>query len=590
MAKKEQKGEKKDMTYWLYDVNYVSKQWHYCQSMNQILLSWDALGDYRKYENLNAVAEGLRKVYNRPDKSYYGESLAIWNFYHNMKIGDVVFAKDGEDVIVARGVVAGNYKYDPEASNHRNQRAVEWERIGECKLPLPKDGNILINITGYPDIIKSLNKQLDKLNSGTDVRFWIGIIDSEVSKFRGLNKVETLEVPLYHSEIQIGDEIVVYDYPNKEMVGSAIVIHKSDGKKKRIGLRKVGTLKKSVETLEKSGDLKAHQLLFLTEPDELIMKLTREQYTYLTLEGGNEEAENLKKVYTSKDFLDEVFMGTEQATRLEKLLRRKKNIILQGAPGVGKTFSAKRLAYMMMGEKDESRIEMIQFHQNYSYEDFIMGYKPVKEGSFSLNTGVFYDFCKVAEKDQSRDYFFIIDEINRGNLSKIFGELLQLIEADYRDHRIKLAYNKEESFQVPSNLYIIGMMNTADRSLAMIDYALRRRFSFFDMQPGFNTEGFHNYQKSVGSKSLNKLVEGVKQVNKLILSDDSLGKGFQIGHSYLVQNLKDKDGRKLIFDYDLAESIIEYDLMPLVEEYWFDNEEKLEQAKDILRKALKNDN
>ncbi|MDE6768598.1 MAG: AAA family ATPase, partial [Muribaculaceae bacterium] len=265
-------------------------------------------------------------------------------------------------------------------------------------------------------------------------------------------------------------------------------------------------------------------------------------------------------------------------------------IILPGAPGVGKTFSAKRLAYMMMGEKDNSRVEMVQFHQNYSYEDFIMGYKPVKEGSFSLNTGVFYDFCKKAEKDSSRDYFFIIDEINRGNLSKIFGELLQLIEADYRKSPIKLAYNKDESFQVPSNLYIIGMMNTADRSLAMIDYALRRRFSFFDMQPGFDTEGFHNYQKLVGSKTLNKLVEGVKQVNKLILSDDSLGKGFQIGHSYLIQNLKDKDGKQLIFDRDLAESIVEFDLMPLVEEYWFDNEAKADQAKDILRKALKNDN
>ena len=143
---------------------------------------------------------------------------------------------------------------------------------------------------------------------------------------------------------------------------------------------------------------------------------------------------------------------------------------------------------------------------------------------------------------------------------------MQLIEADYRNSPIKLAYNKDESFQVPSNLYIIGMMNTADRSLAMIDYALRRRFSFFDMQPGFDTEGFHNYQKLVGSKSLNKLVEGVKQVNKLILSDDSLGKGFQIGHSYLIQNLKGKDGKQFIFDHDLAESIVEFDLMPLVEE------------------------
>lgn len=294
--------------------------------------------------------------------------------------------------------------------------------------------------------------------------------------------------------------------------------------------------------------------------------------------------------YTKEDFLDEVFMTEEQVTRLVQLLRRKKNIILQGAPGVGKTFSAKRLAYMMMGEKDKKRIEMVQFHQNYSYEDFIMGYKPVEGGSFSLNTGVFYDFCKKAEKDPSREYFFIIDEINRGNLSKIFGELLQLIEADYRKNPIKLAYKKEEFFSVPSNLYIIGMMNTADRSLAMIDYALRRRFSFFDMHPGFDTEGFHNYQKTVGSKRLNKLVECVKEVNKLILEDDSLGKGFQIGHSYLIENLEDSEGKKLIFDRELAKSIIEYDLIPLLEEYWFDNEAKMNQAKNTLSKAISDDN
>ena len=130
--------------------------------------------------------------------------------------------------------------------------------------------------------------------------------------------------------------------------------------------------------------------------------------------------------------------------------------------------------------KDKSRIEMVQFHQNYTYEDFIMGYKPTENGGFAIKPGIFYQFCKKAADDKDRPYFFIIDEINRGNLSKIFGELLMLIESDYRDTSIKLAY-RDEDFYVPSNLYIIGMMNTADRSLAMIDYALRRRFSFFEM-------------------------------------------------------------------------------------------------------------
>ena len=162
-------------------------------------------------------------------------------------------------------------------------------------------------------------------------------------------------------------------------------------------------------------------------------------------------------------------------------------LILQGAPGVGKTFTARRLAYSVMGEKDDSRIEFVQFHQNYSYEDFVMGYKPSGDG-FELKYGIFYRFCLKAANQPDKDFFFIIDEINRGNMSKIFGELLMLIERDYRGTKATLAYNGM-SFSVPKNLYIIGMMNTADRSLAMIDYALRRRFRLVGVAAGCAAAG-----------------------------------------------------------------------------------------------------
>lgn len=210
--------------------------------------------------------------------------------------------------------------------------------------------------------------------------------------------------------------------------------------------------------------------------------------------------------YGKREFLNEVFMSETSYEELRNLLEYKKNIILHGAPGVGKTFCARRLAYSIMGEKDVDRVEMVQFHQNYSYEDFVMGYKPNDSG-FVLKEGVFYNFCKKAESDARRPYFFIIDEINRGNLSKIFGELLMLIEKDYRGYVIKLAYN-DKLFSVPSNLYIIGMMNTADRSLAMIDYALRRRFSFFPMAPAFDSEGFKKYQQDMNDETFNKVIKG----------------------------------------------------------------------------------
>jgi 5-methylcytosine-specific restriction protein B len=280
--------------------------------------------------------------------------------------------------------------------------------------------------------------------------------------------------------------------------------------------------------------------------------------------------------YTDEDFLAKVYMDNYQLQILKSLLMRKKNLILQGAPGVGKTFAAQRLAYTVMGVKDESRVKVIQFHQNYSYEDFVMGYKPNAEGGFSLTNGIFYDFCQQARAHREMPYFLIIDEINRGNLSKIFGELLQLIEADYRDQPIQLAYNKQR-FSVPSNLYIIGMMNTADRSLAMIDYALRRRFSFFEMKPGFETEAFNNDISKLEILKLKELIDAIISLNKVIEGDDSLGSGFCIGHSYLCNLNNNSD----------LESIVEYDIIPMLREYWFDNDDKFNQEAQKLRNALK---
>ena len=296
-----------------------------------------------------------------------------------------------------------------------------------------------------------------------------------------------------------------------------------------------------------------------------------------TDEYSSEEQQQALTYYSRKDFLSNVFITADKYDSLVRMLKAKKNIILQGAPGVGKTFAAKRLAYSIMGEKDDSRIEFVQFHQNYSYEDFVMGYKP-DENSFELRKGIFYSFCQKAASAPEKDYFFIIDEINRGNMSKIFGELLMLIEKDYRGTPLTLAYNGLP-FSVPKNLYIIGMMNTADRSLAMIDYALRRRFSFFDMEPGFDSEGFSAYQKDLNSEKLDKLVNEIKELNREITEDKSLGKGFCIGHSYLC-------GAETCSD-EWLQGVAEFDIVPMLAEYWFDESDKYEKWKKRLMDAVK---
>ena len=284
--------------------------------------------------------------------------------------------------------------------------------------------------------------------------------------------------------------------------------------------------------------------------------------------------------YSVEIFLEEVYMDRERYDAIVGLLKTKKNIIMQGAPGVGKTYAAKRLAYSMMGVKDVSRVKLIQFHQSYSYEDFIEGYRPSGAG-FELVKGAFYSFCKkAADDDEENAYFFIIDEINRGNLSKIFGELFMLIESDKRGNELQLLYSRE-LFSVPTNVHIIGMMNTADRSLAMLDYALRRRFAFVELSPAFDSDGFRKYCAGLDNSRFEALVREVESLNRAIVEDESLGEGFCIGHSYFC-NMK----RETCTDEALA-SIVEYELIPMLKEYWFDEPGKVREWSDRLRRSLR---
>lgn len=355
-------------------------------------------------------------------------------------------------------------------------------------------------------------------------------------------------------------QIVAIGRISKEQDGKYIYFEKTEGLSIPIDFNDF----KDLESLK--------NMEFLGNPQGSFFKLTKEEYEVLIniIRESNpvyEEQEDIE-VYTKEDFLNEVFMDSENYDMMVSLLENKKNIIMQGAPGVGKTFAAKRLAYSIMGKKKEDHVKFVQFHQSYSYEDFIMGYKPDGEG-FKLQSGVFYDFCNVARNNPKGKYFFIIDEINRGNLSKIFGELLMLIEKDYRGVNASLAYGGE-SFNVPENLYIIGMMNTADRSLAMLDYALRRRFSFVDMQPAFNTEGFNYYLEKMKNPTFTNLITKICELNNEIAKDPTLGTGCCIGHSYFCNQESNKCTKQWM------KQIIDFDIIPTLKEYWFDDLNKVD--------------
>ena len=307
-------------------------------------------------------------------------------------------------------------------------------------------------------------------------------------------------------DAKAGDIVIGYEStPVRQIVALAKVSTPQDGEK--IWFEKTESLSVPIDFSALKECTELENMEFFQNPQGSLFKLTQDEYDFimdLIREENPIQKKDSAEKYTEERFLQEVYMTADNYRKMRAVLEKKRNIILQGAPGVGKTYAAKRLAYSIIGEVDDDRIEFVQFHQNYSYEDFVMGYKPVENG-FELKQGVFFRFCQKAASHPDKEYFFIIDEINRGNMSKIFGELLMLIEKDYRGEKATLAYNGLP-FSVPEKLYIIGMMNTADRSLAMIDYALRRRFSFFDMEPGFDSEQFVKYQKGLNNKKLDELI------------------------------------------------------------------------------------
>jgi MoxR-like ATPase len=275
--------------------------------------------------------------------------------------------------------------------------------------------------------------------------------------------------------------------------------------------------------------------------------------------------------YTVEDALEELFIDISEIEQILSVWKMKKNLILQGPPGVGKSFAARKLAYALLEAEAPSRVPLIQFHQSYSYEDFVQGFRPIEKG-FALKKGRFFEFCRQAASNLGEKYVFIIDEINRGNLSKIFGELMLLIEPDKRSPAwaTPLAYSSAgETFYVPENVFLLGLMNTADRSLAVVDYALRRRFAFFTLDPQFESEKFSSHLNSLGvSDSLIRQIrQRIGDLNREIREDQTnLGRGFCVGHSFFCA-VRDK----LLTEAEWYRQVIQTEILPLLEEYWFDN-------------------
>ena len=384
-------------------------------------------------------------------------------------------------------------------------------------------------------------------------------------------------------EIRKGD-LVLAKRGRKTLVGYGIVRSEYSHDPARLALKNV----RQVQWLQK-GNWDAPFLL----PMKTLTGFDAESPEALQLREavGKSDLESIVSVppterrhFSIEEALEGLFVEHDTLVEMLDIWRGKKNLILQGAPGVGKSFIARRLAYALMGYEDPSRVKMVQFHQAYAYEDFVQGYRPNGSG-FTLRDGAFVEFCRRAIADEDEIYVFIIDEINRGNLSRILGEMMLLVEGDKRDKKwgVRLAYSPEETFHVPANLYILGLMNTADRSLAVVDYALRRRFAFKTVMAGFESDAFRQQlaDRGVSEKLIVRIRQRIGELNAVISADRAnLGPGFCIGHSYFCDPPK-LDGTELA-ELNWYRRVVEHEVMPLLDEYWFDAPAKVDQWRAAL--------
>lgn len=564
----------------------------------------------------------------------------LW-FFKTANKRDVIFANKGVNTCLGIGIIESDYYYDKNTNGYNHRRKVNWitDKVYQYKSNTHKDYKTLFRpdtfsptkpwefllseyARMFPELVPVFKEQnlifysdqtlkteavaeeeenFEEIESTEPINFWwlnanpkIWTIsnnkEGELQTYTTHNeKGNKRRIYKYFEQTKPGDLIIGYEStPTKQIKAIYEVtkgIHNSD-KGEEIEFELVEKLEIPVSWNELKNNPALQKCEVFINNQGSLFKITEEEYDIIREVIDNKniinekllQHSNIKKYKFSED-ADKPFISEEQFLKSVSLLKRKKNIILQGPPGVGKTFIARKLAYEIMQEIKDTSIEMVQFHQSYSYEDFIQGLRPTQKGGFDLKDGIFYTFCSRALAHPEKPFFFIIDEINRGNLSKIFGELMMLIEADKRaaKYALKLTYaeDEEDRFFVPENLYIIGTMNTADRSLAIVDYALRRRFAFISLQPDYGNN-FRAFLSSNGlsTSMIEHISSSVFKVNEKIKADINLGEGFQIGHSYFC-NFNNTINENIWW-----QEIIDFELKPLLEEIWFD---ELNNVSDMLK-------
>lgn len=591
---------------WQFSPGKSGKYWDEMKNSGIIAIGWDELGDLQEYSTIEDISEALGVQSN---------SNQSWNvdLFRNASIGDIVIAKKGKKNTLGIGMITGNYEYRPEREYYKHVRNIDWKICQEHEFntnlfrvdtftPTTKYHQIKkAYIDKYPELEETFAKieehstayidqkeETEEVEEVSDVNYyWLNanvkiwnFYDCEVEGRKTYttysSKGNKRRIYKYFLEVNPGDIMIGYlTSPVKQVVCFLEVTRSlfTD----EFGNEAIEF--KIVEFLENPVDLsilKNHPDLHKAEPIKnmvggSLFKLTEDEFQAiqgLIADQNPDPAKEKILEYALEDALGDANIPRERFETMFDILLHKKQVVLQGAPGTGKTYMAKILARYLA--KNEKNIDIIQFHPSYSYEDFVQGYKPTEQGGLRITNGIFLDICRKALTHRDEDFVLIIDEINRGDISKIFGELLYLLE--YRDQKIKLSYSPESDFKIPKNLYIIGTMNLADRSLAMIDYALRRRFSFITLETDYDLIKSSNQDSLL---DIETVIENIRQINRSISTNHALGKDFQLGHSYFLENLLDKQSIKRTWECNIK---------PLLLEYFFDNTAEVENLEDIFYK------
>ncbi len=597
----------KSINFWKFAPGRGAKHWKEFYKEGIICIGWDDknLGDLNQYTSTEELAEMLGV--DNPNMSNQ-----VWNIesFRDANIGDIIIINKGRSESIGIGKIIGEYIYNQDRKYYKHTRKAKW--ITDKNIKFPKSIFRLDTfsptlkwqqiketyISEYPD----LKDKLDELDFGKEIidfqeteeeidrNYWWLNANPKIWSILDFSIGDKQSYTVYNEK---GNKRRIFEYFLKVKPGDIVIGYHTSPVRKIVALLEIT---KSVFQDENGDDAIEFEIKeFLENPIDLselrdnpdlkdceitiniqgsLFRLSKDEYEIIEnlIIDYNPQKEESTEIYSRDQAIYDSGFNQDFFNNILRVLQDKKQIILQGPPGTGKTHFAKILAQYIT-ENNIELSEIIQFHPSYSYEDFVEGYRPREDGSLKLQDGIFKKICHKA-KLSDKTTVLIIDEINRGDISKIFGELIYLTE--YRNAKIRLTYSPDLFFEIPDNLFIIGTMNTADRSLALMDYALRRRFVFFTLMPNYKL--LELLLKDKCKINLNQLIENIKEMNKIISENSSLGKDFQIGHSYFLKHD--------IIDNEKLNDIWNYELNPLLLEYYYDNLEEVDYFRQVIFKDV----